>query len=54
MKFTVSRLYRLLSSPYVRNALHNILKDFLVVPMNKAGKITFCKIFYACLLNPYG
>ena len=39
-----------LSSPYVKNALDNIHKDFIVVPIDKAtGNIALvCKIFYAC------
>ena len=39
-----------LSSPYVENALDNIHKDFIVVPIDKAtGNIALvCKILYAC------
>ena len=39
-----------LSSPYVKNALDNIHKDFVVIPIDKAtGNIALvCKIFYGC------
>ena len=38
-----------LSSPDLKNALHNIHKNFVVVPIDKAtGTIAFkCKRFYA-------
>ena len=38
-----------LSSPDLKNALHNIHKNFVVVPIDKAtGTIVFkCKRFYA-------
>ena len=42
-----------LSSPYVKNALDNIHKDFVVIPIDKAtGNIALaCKIFYACVVS---
>ena len=44
---------RIVSSPDVKNALDNIHKDFVVVPVDKAtGNIVLVyKRFYACVIT---
>ena len=42
-----------LSSPYVKNAVDNVHKDFVVVPIDKTtGNIALvCKIFYTSVIT---
>ena len=52
-KLCTSKRSNCLSSPDVKNALDNIHKYFVVVPINKAtGNIALvCKRFYLCVIN---